>query len=78
MRTAAAIGGELGAAATVLGRVHRSAARGDARRDGCFDGSAKDESVSEWRVHLWVHSRPTFYVGSRASASVAQRWSARS
>ena len=49
MRTAAAVGGELGTAATVLGRLHRSAARGVARRDGCFDGSVKGESVSEWR-----------------------------
>ena len=49
MRTAAAIGGELGTAATVLGRLHRSAARGVARRDGCFDGSVKGESVSEWQ-----------------------------
>ena len=49
MRTAAAVGGELGTAATVLGRLHKSAARGVARRDGCFDGSVKGESVSEWR-----------------------------
>ena len=49
MRTAAAVGGELGTAATVLGRLHRSAARGVARRDGCFDGSAKGESGSEWQ-----------------------------
>ena len=46
MRTAAAVGGELGTA-TVLGRLHRSAARGVAGRDGCFDGSVKGESVSE-------------------------------
>ena len=49
MRTAAAVGGELGTAATVLGRLQRSAARGVARRDGCFDGSVKGESGSEWR-----------------------------
>jgi len=49
MRTAAAVGGELGTAATVLGRLHRSAARGVARRDGCFDGSVKVESGSEWQ-----------------------------
>ena len=48
MSTAAAVGGELGTAATVLGRLHRSAARGVARRDGCFDGSVKGESVSKW------------------------------
>ena len=47
MRTAAAVGGELGTAATVLGRLQRCAARGVARRDGCFDGSAKCESVSK-------------------------------
>ena len=49
MRTAAAVGGEFGTAATVLGRLHRSAARGVARRDGCFDGSVKSESGSEWQ-----------------------------
>ena len=49
MRTAAAVGGDLDAAATVLGWLHRSAARGVARRDGCFDGSVKGESDSEWR-----------------------------
>ena len=48
MRSAAAVGSELGTTATVLGRLHRSAARGVARRDGCFDGSVKGESGSEW------------------------------
>ena len=47
MRTAAAVGGELGTAATVLGRLHRSAARGVARRDARFDASAKVATTSK-------------------------------
>ena len=49
MRTTAAVGRELGGAAAVLGWLQRSAARGVARRDGCFDESAKGESDSEWQ-----------------------------
>ena len=73
MRTAAAVGRELGGAATVLGRLQRSAARGVARRDGCFDGSARVKVAQNGGVHLWVHFRWYFIRGARVGVDAPER-----
>ena len=55
MRTAAAVGGELGTAATVLGRPRGGAARGVARRDGCLTEVWRVKVSQNGGVHLPAH-----------------------